>query len=163
MEFKRKDAKALGMKDKSKTLKIYGFKADTKGFMEIPDTLRAMQDFVGGYIEHVSLPNGLDLIVNDEGLINGSEPRLAYYSCDLTSSDITKEDSDSDDSGFEHIYYGDCYICRHKGEEFTSILESDKEWIEQHFIHIHKDMNPILFLKVMLDLRDYMRRHGGRR
>lgn len=144
------------MKDKSKTLKIYGFKADTKGFMEIPDTLRGMQDFVGGYIEHVSLPNGLDLIVNDEGLINGSEPRLAYYKCDLTSSDITKEDSDSDDNGFEYLYHGDCYICRHKGEEFTSILESDKEWIEKHFIHLHENMNPILYLKVMLDLKEFI-------
>ena len=144
MEFKRKDARALGMKDKSKTLKIYGFKADEKGFMEIPDTLRAMQDFVGGYIEHVSLPNGLDLIVNDEGLINGSEPRLAYY---------------DDNDEFVYLYCGDCYFCRHKDEDFTSIEETDKEWIEKHFIHIHENMHPILYLKVMLDIKDFLKKN----
>lgn len=138
------------MEKESSALKIYGFKSDSRGFMEIPHTLKSMQEFVGGFIEHVSLPNGLELIVNDEGLINGSEPRLAYYKDDLTINY---------DSEFVYLYHGDCYICRHKGEEFTSILESDEEFIEKHFIHIHESMHPILYLKVMIDLRDYLKRN----
>ena len=38
---------------------------------EIEDTLEAMQEVVGGYIELVALPNKLDFYVNEEGLIQG--------------------------------------------------------------------------------------------
>lgn len=39
--------------------------------MEIKNELSVLQELVGGYIEFVGLPNGIDLIVNDEGMING--------------------------------------------------------------------------------------------
>lgn len=37
------------------------------------DTLKAMQKIVGGYIELVRLPHGLELWCNEEGLMNGSK------------------------------------------------------------------------------------------
>lgn len=42
----------------------------------IEDSLEALQEFVGGYIEHVQIRPGLGLICNEEGLINGS-----HYNC----------------------------------------------------------------------------------
>ena len=37
----------------------------------IDNELEALQDFVGGYIEHVQLAPGLGIICNEEGLLNG--------------------------------------------------------------------------------------------
>ena len=135
---------------KVETLKIYGFKGSQSGFMEIPHTLEAMQEFVGGWSEHVSLTPEIDLIVNDEGVINGSEPRVAFY-------DYIKNKKDLE---FVYLYHGDCYLCRHEGENFTSIKESDKAWIDKHLIHVHRGMKEILFNKVLLDLRDYLKKYG---
>src|SRR5579872_6523204 len=38
---------------------------------QIEDTLQDMKHLVGGWIEHVSLPNGLHLWCNEEGKIHG--------------------------------------------------------------------------------------------
>lgn len=40
----------------------------------IPNTLETYQRIVEGYIEVRSLESGIDLIVNEEGLINGQQP-----------------------------------------------------------------------------------------
>ena len=37
----------------------------------IENSLEALQEFVGGYIEHVQIRPGLGLICNEEGRING--------------------------------------------------------------------------------------------
>ncbi|MBR5317410.1 MAG: DUF3846 domain-containing protein [Lachnospiraceae bacterium] len=55
---------------------VYGFIGDESRFIEIDDSLQSMQDFVGGLIEKVGLTPNIDLICNEEGLINGSEPRV---------------------------------------------------------------------------------------
>lgn len=47
---------------------------------EIPDSLEAMQAIVGGYVELVRLENGLELWVNEEGLLEELPPnRYASY------------------------------------------------------------------------------------
>ena len=40
--------------------------------------LKAMQAIVGGYIERVWLDRGLAIYCNEEGLLKGLEPNLAY-------------------------------------------------------------------------------------
>lgn len=49
--------------------------------VDIEDTLEARQAAVGGLIEFVSIPlfEGLVLIVNEEGLVNGMMPNRAIY------------------------------------------------------------------------------------
>lgn len=47
---------------------------------EIPNSLKACQELVGGYIETVTLEEDLILVCNEEGLIRGlpSNPWLGY-------------------------------------------------------------------------------------
>lgn len=47
-----------------------------KWFKQNVSSLEDMQSIVGGYIDRVSLPLGIDLWVNDEGAINGEELNL---------------------------------------------------------------------------------------
>ena len=56
-------------------MKVYGFKHDEQSIMEIENTLEAEQAFVGGLIDVYALTDDLDIVLNDEGLINGLEPR----------------------------------------------------------------------------------------
>ena len=62
---------------------------------DIDNTLEAMQEFVGGYIEAVTLPDGKVIICNEEGKLLG----LPY------------------NRGFE----GDFFICEAKGDRFVSV------------------------------------------
>lgn len=43
---------------------------------DIPGSLKASQEEVGGLIDVVEINDKIDLIVNDEFLLNGSEPTL---------------------------------------------------------------------------------------
>lgn len=49
---------------------------------EIDNTLEALQELVGGYIETVSLPGGIVMIVNEEGKILRL-PINFHLNCDL--------------------------------------------------------------------------------
>lgn len=64
---------------------------------EIPNTLEACQELVGGYIEVVHIAENVICIVNEEGLI-----------LDLPENPL----------GFHHLV-GDWFICGEDGEEFT--------------------------------------------
>ena len=104
---------------------VYGFVGDRSGFMAIKDTLKAKQDFVNGLIEVISLTDEIDLIVNEEYLLNGSELRLLLV---------------DDDREIWNIVKGDCFICRNDGEgNFVSIKREDISIIEKYLIHVNCD------------------------
>lgn len=114
---------------------VYGFIGDESRFIEIDDSLRSMQNFVGGLIEKVGLTPHIDLICNEEGLINGSEPRVML----------------TEDGQFQNcIIMGDCFVCRHDGKgNFESIKETDLPIIKNRLFHLKGDelkMLGILFL-----------------
>lgn len=44
----------------------------------IEDDLRTLQKIVGGFIEIVSIADGIDMILNEEGKMNGSKPNFFY-------------------------------------------------------------------------------------
>lgn len=102
-------------------MKVYGFKENgqgiEEGIMEVENTLKALQEFVGGYIE--VYPIGDDLLVvlvlNEEGKFNGMKPVAAYV-----------EDEDK----IVDIFFGNVLVCRSKKEEFTDIKDSDIEVIK---------------------------------
>jgi len=75
----------------------------------IPNTLEAMQELVGGYIETVTLEDGLVLVCNEEGRMNGLSPNAS----------ITTR------YGHQSIY-GDFFICRGEGEEFAGLRNSQE-------------------------------------
>ena len=43
---------------------------------EIENSLKSLQDLVGGYIEPVRLPGGICMIVNEEGKLMGLKPNF---------------------------------------------------------------------------------------
>lgn len=43
---------------------------------EVENSLKALQNLVGGYIETVSLPHGICMIVNEEGKLQGLQPNF---------------------------------------------------------------------------------------
>lgn len=96
-------------------MRVYGFKESTFGFMEIENSLEAEQAFVGGYIDVVSIGNGIDLVCNDEGKMNGSSPSVAWVEGD----DIVD------------IVFGDFFLCRSKDGEFISINDEDVKYIKE--------------------------------
>ena len=70
---------------------------------DIPGSLKASQEEVGGLIDIVQITDKIDLIVNDNFLSNGSEPTLYIHEnliihgeCFFTNQgrDLTEEDID---------------------------------------------------------------------
>ena len=47
-------------------MKVYGYTKDKQGIMEIENSLKAEQAFVGGLIECTALTEEIDLICNEE-------------------------------------------------------------------------------------------------
>lgn len=91
--------------------------------MEIEDTLEAEQAFVDGLIDVYSLTDNLDLVCNDEGLINGLEPKVVILGENVDGKEDIRE--------FREIIHGNCFICRHDDEgNFLSIREEDVETIK---------------------------------
>lgn len=94
-------------------MKVYGYTKDKQGIMEIENSLKAEQAFVGGLIECTALTEEIDLICNEEGWLIGLEPRVAIPES-------------------ETIIAGDCFICRHdRRGNFQSIREEDIPLIEK--------------------------------
>lgn len=100
-------------------MKVYGFKENEQGIeegiMEVENTLKALQEFVGGYIEVYPISGDLLVVLNEEGKFNGMKPVAAY---------VEDEDKVLD------IFYGNFLVCRSKNEEFTDIKDSDVEFIK---------------------------------
>ena len=65
----------------------------------IPNTLKALQEAVGGYIETVTLDNGLVLICNEEGKLRGMQHNIFYGG---------------------HDFVGTIVMTGHDGDELTS-------------------------------------------
>lgn len=108
---------------------VYGFVGDESGFMEIENNLSSKQKFVGGHIDVIRLTEEIDLIVNDEYLLNGSEPRVIIFQ----------------DGEVCNIVMGDCFVCRNDGEgNFTDIRREDIEIIQEYLLHIDCDELKIL-------------------
>lgn len=76
----------------------------------IPNTLRAFQGAVGGYIEAVPLRPDLVMIVNDEGKLNGMQ-----YNFRINLN------------GYEDMIFGPCLIVGVDGEEFDDCPLSQED------------------------------------
>lgn len=102
-------------------MKVFAFRKDYLGQMELESTLEAEQKFVGGLIEVVAIAPGLDLVCNEEGRINSMEPRAVLM----------------DGNDLVDIICGDCFVCRSNEEgEFVSIKDSDVKTIKERVKYI---------------------------
>lgn len=76
---------------------------------KIPNTLEAMQEIVGGYIEVVRAGNGINLVINEEGKLLDLEPNIWIY-------------------GGKDYLCGQFFVCLNDGfGEFNSIPRSVAE------------------------------------
>ena len=107
-------------------IKVYGFRNNKHGIIEIENSLETEQVFVGGLIDVYSITDDLDVVFNDEELINGLEARAVV----LGEGTVEAKKQ----SKIKEIIHGDCFVCRHDNDgNFVSIREEDIKTI-QHFV-----------------------------
>ena len=96
-------------------------------FATVENTLEKYQSLVGGLIDVFEIENGLNLIFNDEGKFNGSQPNRA-----LTFRDIG-EDRDE----FFDIIYGNIVVTGNDREgNFCSLTSEQEQAVKDRFSHI---------------------------
>lgn len=113
-------------------MRVYGFTNETSEIMEIENTLEAEQTFVGGYIEVVRLTEELDLVCNEEGKNNGLKPTVAWI----------------EEGRIIEIIAGNCFICRHNKEDFTSIQKKDVKLIKEKLKEIISIAGSNVYLRI---------------
>ena len=105
-------------------MRVYGFKENSAGIMEVENSLEAEQSFVGGLIEVYCIGNLLDVVCNEEGKINGLELRVAHI----------------ENGKIMEVIAGDCFVCRHNDMgEFESIRDEDIDYIKER-------LKPVVFI-----------------
>ena len=84
----------------------------------VPNTLEAMQEVIGGYIETVTLPNGLVLVMDEEGRLKGLRENVRCVQ-------------------FGTIV-GRIFITAAEGESFRSLtvdeIQSARAWLLKHSV-----------------------------
>ena len=85
----------------------------------IPNTLEALQEAVGGYIETVTLNNGLVLICNEEGKIRDMPYNFSAL-CSAHAYDAYVE--------WREVLYGTVIACGTEGDVFADIPIDFNEW-----------------------------------
>lgn len=114
------------MRKKGIKVEVYAFKNTQQGIEEIENSLEAEQAFVGGLIDVYVITNNLDIILSDEGLINGLESRVVVLG---ENTDRAKKQRK-----IKEIIHGDCFVCRYDDEgNFLSIEDGDVKTIK-HFV-----------------------------
>ena len=105
--------------DESGKIKIvFQWPGKISSIATIPNTLEAMQKLVGGYIETVSLPNGLILVMDEEGRLKGRQEnvRCVQYGTIVGTVFVTAAD----------------------GDEFRSLtteeIQSARAWLMKHSV-----------------------------
>lgn len=99
-------------------MKVYGYTETKEGMMEIENTLKAMQQFVGGLIDVVGITPNIDLVIDDEGLLDGSTPRVLMLDP-------------------PNLIMGNCFVCRHdRAGNFKDIKDEDVPIIRKKLKHI---------------------------
>lgn len=112
--------------EKEERIKIFPLKPEDKlnetEFSFIQNTLEAKQRYVGGTIQAICFDteHSLNIICNDDGKLLGLPMNRAWVV----------------DGKVIDVIVGDALICRHKGAEFCSIHEEDKEIILNTFMPI---------------------------
>lgn len=112
-----------------------------KGYLsEIPNSLKAEQDYVGSGIETFTLNDDLVLIGARDAVVFGKTLNRALY----------------DESGkFITAFAGNLMVVRYKGDEFESILKEDVELIERLLKPIDHIACGTVFLKAAEELPEW--------
>lgn len=107
-----------------RTIKVYGFKEQGHGIMEIEADLNAEQAFVGGRTDVYAVTDYLDLVFNRKVLVAGWGARVA----------VMGEGDKIIDRGVLAIIHGDCFVCRHDGRGNHESLNENDVQIVRHYV-----------------------------
>lgn len=87
---------------------------------DIENTLEAMQNIVGGYIEAVPISDKHRLIVNEEG-------KLGAYMFNVNATKLYRRAT-----GIDDIIFGDAFVtCYDGGEDFTDVTDESIEKLKE--------------------------------
>lgn len=131
---------------KEKKIKIFAMRCEEgkvyKGRIEeIENSLEAKQRFVDGHIQVIGLTDEIDLVLNDEGKLNGLPLNRVWLGKDGTILDIL---------------VGNVLACRFDSEgDFTSILESDIPVILEKLPAVMAVLDNNVFVRNEKDLPEY--------
>lgn len=131
--------------EKAPSMRAYFLRASdgvvNKGYLsEIPNSLKAEQDYVGGGIETFALNDELVLIGARDAVIFGKTLNRAFY----------------DESGnFITVFAGNLLVVRYRGGEFCSVLEEDVKLIERLLKPIDHIACGTVFLKAAEELPEW--------
>lgn len=105
---------------KENTIKVLVFEPGYKPYVkEIPNTLEAKQEIVGGLIEPVYYFDDVILIINEESkLFDGNPANFSIRTEDGTLVDVV---------------YGNAFLCCDAGEEFGSVTDELVEKYKNKF------------------------------
>lgn len=106
---------------------------------KIDNTLEAMQSYVGGYIEAVTIAEGIVLICDEDGKMKGYMPNRAWVKGDRILD----------------IIVGDIMFVRSEGDEFESIRQEDIAVIEELFRPIEYVRDTFVKVKNVDELPEY--------
>ena len=95
-------------------MKIYGNKAGKVDVYEIENTLEAMQDFVGGYIEPLNLGNNLIMMFDEEARFKGKQVTTILMTPIMTIE-----------------IRGDYFVARQSGSELIGLTDSDIKYLKK--------------------------------
>lgn len=102
-------------------MKVLAYKVDCKTgteqfgeVIEIENELKPMQEFVGGYIEVVTMPNGLVVVCDEEGSLK-NYPHCADIDIAINGKTAC------------YSFVGNIFICGTDGEEFRGLSETEIE------------------------------------
>ena len=106
-------------------IKVYGFKENGQGVMDVGNDLKSEQEFVGGRIATYPVNDELILIHNDDGINDGLKPRAVV---------LGEGEGDAIDlRGIREVIHGDCFVCRFDGcDGFAPIKNGDVKIIKHH-------------------------------
>lgn len=98
-------------------MKVLAFKigsTEKRGeVIEIENKLEAMQKFLGGYIETITMPNGLLVVCDEEGKLKN------YPHCvDITMNGCTVS------------FVGNVFICGNKGDEMRGLSDEEIKYMQ---------------------------------
>lgn len=131
---------------KEKRIKIFAMRCEDgkvyKGRIEeIENSLEAKQRFVDGYIQVIGLTDEIDLVLNDEGKLDGLPLNRVWLGKDGNILDIL---------------VGNVLACRFDSEgDFTSILESDIPVILGRLPAVMAVLDNNVFVRNEEDLPEY--------
>lgn len=91
-------------------MKVYGFKEAEESIMELDNTPEAVMSFVKGHIMKAGITDELCIVYTEHLLCKEeTKPNVAWI----------------DNGEPVDVIYGNCFVCRFIGNNFTGIKESD--------------------------------------